>query len=166
MFQTDRNCKRLFVQISVVATGVIIFAVAAQGNENSPSEASPVATGISRMQSNRGSLFLSMENGQDGRVQDRESATRYLAEGSSSIEEEPGSDGVRRVTLQQVKQSADRAVSAYSRLSQLQVEVAKQHRLAAQADYFPKFGATFMNLHTTDFLGQLIAGRRRSTVRC
>jgi outer membrane protein TolC len=25
-----------------------------------------------------------------------------------------------------------------------------------QADYFPKFGATFMNLHTTDFLGQIL----------
>jgi outer membrane protein TolC len=41
-------------------------------------------------------------------------------------------------------------------MSQLSIEAAKQHRLAVEADYFPKFGATFLNLHSTDFLGQIL----------
>ena len=45
-------------------------------------------------------------------------------------------------------------------MSQLSVEAAKQHRLGVQADYFPQFGATFLNLHTTDFLGQIVQVRR------
>jgi outer membrane protein TolC len=65
------------------------------------------------------------------------------------------------VTLQQVQQqSANRLASPVARMSQLSVEAAKQHRLGVEADYFPKFGATFLNLHTTDFLGQLVQVRR------
>jgi outer membrane protein TolC len=67
----------------------------------------------------------------------------------------------RRITLERVKQqSANRAASSLAYLSHLSVEAAKQHRLAVQADYFPKFGATFVNLHFTDFLGEIIEVRR------
>jgi outer membrane protein TolC len=68
--------------------------------------------------------------------------------------------GPRRITLEQVKQSANRAAMSLQRLAMLSVEAARQHRLGAQADYFPKFGATFWNLHTTDFLGQIVTVRR------
>jgi outer membrane protein TolC len=44
-------------------------------------------------------------------------------------------------------------------MSQLSVEAARQHRLGVQADYFPKFGATFLNLHFTDFLGKVVRFR-------
>src|SRR5215472_456874 len=65
--------------------------------------------------------------------------------------------GPQHVTLEQVKQqSASRVTSPLAYMSQLSVEAAKQHRLGVQADYFPKFGATFLNLHTTDFLGQVL----------
>jgi hypothetical protein len=67
--------------------------------------------------------------------------------------------GPRHVTLQQVQQSANRAALPLQRLAMLSVEAARQHRLGVQADYFPKFGATFWNLHTTDFLGQIFAVR-------
>jgi outer membrane protein len=72
------------------------------------------------------------------------------------------SDGVRRITLEQVKQqqAADPLASPFARLGQLSIEAAKQHRLGVEADYFPKFGATFANLHYTDFLGQVLAIRR------
>jgi len=67
----------------------------------------------------------------------------------------------QRVTLEQVKQqSANRVTTPLAHMSQLSVEAAKQHRLGVQADYFPKFGATFLNLHTTDFLGQIVQVRR------
>jgi outer membrane protein TolC len=65
----------------------------------------------------------------------------------------------RRVTLEQVKQAADPAIGPLARLGQLTIEAAKQHRLSVQADYFPKFGATLINLHTTDFLGQILTLR-------
>ena len=74
---------------------------------------------------------------------------------------QPVRSGPRRVTLQQVQQqSANRAVSPLAYMSHLSVEAAKEHRLAVEADYFPKFGATFLNLHTTDFLGQIVQVRR------
>jgi outer membrane protein TolC len=70
----------------------------------------------------------------------------------------------RRITLEQVKQqSANRAASPLAYMSHLSVEAAKQHRLAVQADYFPKFGATFVNLHATDFLGQMLEVRHPFT---
>jgi outer membrane protein TolC len=68
--------------------------------------------------------------------------------------------GPRSITLQQVQQSANRAASALQHLSMLSVEAARQHRLAVRADYYPKFGATFTNLHATDFLGQIVQVRR------
>lgn len=67
---------------------------------------------------------------------------------------------VRRITLEQVKQTVDPAINPASRLAQLSLDAAKQHRLAAQADYFPKFGATFANLHFTSFLGEVLEVRR------
>jgi outer membrane protein TolC len=71
-----------------------------------------------------------------------------------------GSTRIRRVTLEQVKQAADPITSPLQRLGQLSIEAARQHRLAVQADYFPKFAAMFVNLHTTDFLGQVVAIHR------
>jgi outer membrane protein len=72
------------------------------------------------------------------------------------------SSGVRRITLEQVKQQQTVSPSAglLARLGQLSIEAAKQHRLGVQADYFPKLGATAANLHYSDFLGQVLAVRR------
>jgi len=83
--------------------------------------------------------------------------------GDSSFSHEPsGSDAsqIRRITLEQVKQAADPIAGPLGRLGQLSIEAAKQHRLSVQTDYFPKFGATALNLHFTDFLGELIRVRR------
>lgn len=44
-----------------------------------------------------------------------------------------------------------------ARLGQLSVEAAKQHRLAVTADYFPKIGSTFLNLHFNKFMGKQFA---------
>jgi len=87
------------------------------------------------------------------------STTGELSGGDfSSAGNEVRSGGIRRITLEQVKQSVDPPVATnpLARLGQLSIEAAKQHRLGVQADYFPKFGATFGNLHYTDFLGRLL----------
>jgi outer membrane protein len=70
--------------------------------------------------------------------------------------------GLRRITLEEVKRAADppAAANPLARLGQLQIEAAKQHRLGVQADYFPKFGAVFANLHYTEYLGQFLTIRR------
>ncbi len=95
--------------------------------------------------------------GQAGNV----AAAGFSGERNSGEGPPAPSGGPRRVTLQQVQQrSANRLASPVARMSQLSVEAAKQHRLGVEADYFPKFGATFLNLHTTDFLGQLVQVRR------
>jgi outer membrane protein TolC len=70
------------------------------------------------------------------------------------------SDRTRRITLEQVKQSADPAARPLAQLGQLSVEAARQHRLGVQTQYFPKFSAFAMNLHFTDHLGEVITVRR------
>lgn len=72
------------------------------------------------------------------------------------------SGGARRITLEQVQQqaAADPAANPFARLGQLSIEAAKQHRLGAQADYLPKIGATVANLHSSEFLGQVLTLRR------
>ena len=65
--------------------------------------------------------------------------------------------GARRITLEEAKdQAVNAAGSQGAKLAQLSIEAAKQHRLAAQADYFPKVGAVFANLHFNKFMGQRI----------
>ena len=63
------------------------------------------------------------------------------------------SGGSRRITLQEVQA---RTTSALPDLARLTVDVAKYHRRAVQADYFPKLDGFFSNLHTNKFMGQRI----------
>jgi outer membrane protein TolC len=72
----------------------------------------------------------------------------------------PGTDGVRRFTLEEAKAQAASAINPLVRLGQLSVEAAKQHRQGVQADYFPKIGLTVSNFHFNKFMGQEI------TVQC
>jgi hypothetical protein len=64
------------------------------------------------------------------------------------------------MTLEQVNQQVAGAANPLARLGRLSIEKAKQHRLGLEADYFPKFSATFVNLHFSDFLGQVIGAER------
>jgi hypothetical protein len=84
------------------------------------------------------------------------------AQNSTGGELQAGPEGNRRVTIEQVRQqaAANRAFNPLARLGQLSIEAARQHRLGVQADYYPKFGASFVNLHYTDFLGTLVTSRR------
>jgi len=66
----------------------------------------------------------------------------------------------RRITLEEVKQQSAGPTNPRVRLGQLQVEAAKQHRLAAESDYFPKLGSTLANFHFNKFMGQLINVQR------
>ena len=72
------------------------------------------------------------------------------------------SQGARRITLEQVRQqrAVDPVSNSLARLGQLSIEAARQHRLGVQADYFPKLGATFANLHYSEFLGDVLSVRR------
>jgi outer membrane protein TolC len=72
----------------------------------------------------------------------------------------PAAEGPKHLTLEQAQQQAAEASSPLARLGQLSVEAAKQHRLGAQADYFPKISATLSNVHFNKFMGEEIAVRR------
>jgi outer membrane protein TolC len=71
----------------------------------------------------------------------------------------PGSDssiasGIpRRITLEQAQQQAA-AANPMAHLAQLQVEAAKQHRLGAESDYYPKISSTLANFHFNKFMGE------------
>ena len=166
MLEQDRKRTGFLplVRLSLVAVGIIVLNVAAPGSEDLPSAASRVATGISKIPSDRDSSLFERASTPNGRSQVSETAVSEASGSTASSEEEPGhSSRPRRITLQQVQQSANRLASPVARLGQLSVEAAKQHRLAVEADYFPKFGATFANLHYSEFLGQLVTVRRPIT---
>src|SRR5262245_4844805 len=70
---------------------------------------------------------------------------------------------VRHITLEQAQQQAAQAHALEARLGELSVEAAKEHRLGARADYFPKVGATFAHLDFNTLLGQEIVINRPIT---
>ena len=69
----------------------------------------------------------------------------------------PAPDAPKHLTLDQAQDQASRAMSPLHRLGELSVEAAKQHRLGAQSDYFPKISASFTNIHFNKFMGQTLA---------
>ena len=67
--------------------------------------------------------------------------------------------GPRRLTLGQAQQQAA-ASNPMAHLAQLQVEAARQHRLGAESDYFPKISSTLTNFHFNKFMGKEITVQR------
>ena len=67
-----------------------------------------------------------------------------------------GSDGVCRVTLEQVQEAAAGAGNPLVRLGELQVEAARQHRKGVESLYFPNIGSQFENLHFNKQTGDVI----------
>jgi len=66
----------------------------------------------------------------------------------------------RRITLDEAK-AKGAGTAAIRNVAQLEINAAKYHRQAAQADYFPKRSAEFLNLHYNKFMGQTIQLFRR-----
>ena|ERR1700722_420113 len=67
---------------------------------------------------------------------------------------------VRRITLEEAQQKASGTSNPLVRLGQLQVEIAKQHRMGVQSQYFPSIGTTFHNDHLNKQTGQVLTFRR------
>ena len=65
-----------------------------------------------------------------------------------------------RITLLQAQQQAAAASNPMAHLAQLQVEAARQHRLGAESDYFPKISSTLTNFHFNKFMGQEVTIER------
>ncbi len=70
--------------------------------------------------------------------------------------------GPRRLTLGQAQQQAA-ASNPMAHLAQLQVEAARQHRLGAESDYFPKINSTLTNFHFNKFMGKEVTVQRPIT---
>jgi outer membrane protein TolC len=73
----------------------------------------------------------------------------------------PSREG-RYITLDQAQQVASQANTLVARLGQLEVEAARQVRLATRADYFPQIGTIFTNLHFNKFMGPEFVLRPRA----
>jgi hypothetical protein len=65
----------------------------------------------------------------------------------------------RRITLEEAQEAAA-GNNPMARLGQSSVEAARQHRLAAEGDYFPKIAATGANFHFNKFMGEEITIER------
>jgi outer membrane protein TolC len=140
------DAARLSAVAIILASAVA--KIAAQGSRSATPPAAPETLAIQTGGFSSGSSFSAATTDAGG---PRDSTVRKPAP----------SDRIRRITLEQVKQTADPAASPLlARLGQLSIEAAKQHRLGVQADYFPKFGAFFTNLHFTEPLGTVVRRRR------
>jgi outer membrane protein len=166
MLVSDRKHKHFstIARNSVAVIATVVLAVKIAAAQNLPPAVPPALPGTSaiRLPGLSGlSSFSSDVVTADRPGQVSNAIAAGFAGGRDSAERQPvRSERPRRITLEQVKQSANRMASPLAYISHLSVEVAKQHRLGVQADYFPKFGATFVNLHFTDFLGQIVEVRR------
>jgi outer membrane protein TolC len=69
---------------------------------------------------------------------------------------------VRRITLAEAEEQAQAAAAAnpMAHIAALGVEAAKQHRLGAESDYFPKLSSTLTNFHFNKFMGQEVTIQR------
>ena len=151
-----------FALNSIVVLMSVAFVAETAAGQDLPSAISPALPGISAM----GLPGFGTPSSFSGSTAPTDSPSQIMgniiAAGFAADEDSVQGRSVRsagphRVTLEQVKQqSASRALSPLAYMSQLSVEAAKQHRLGVEADYFPKVGATFVNLHTTEFLGQVL----------
>jgi outer membrane protein TolC len=151
MLMSDRECRHfgLFGWNFIAISATVALTVAIGAAQDLPSAVPSVEAEILAVRGRVSSLV--------------DIAGRPEQAGSGFADEQPVPSGKpQQLTLEEVKQkSANRAAaSPLARMSQLSVEAARQHRLGVQADYFPKFGAVFLNLHTTDFLGQIVQVRR------
>lgn len=69
-------------------------------------------------------------------------------------------ESLRRITLEEAQAQARTVDSTMARLAQLQVEAARQARLAAQSEYFPKISSIFANLHFNKLMGNELVIQR------
>lgn len=154
MFDNNKTCRFFCVSMGrLLPVTAAVLAVTAAAAQNSPYAPPPVQGGTP-------AVHLA-QSGDESRGPAGGISAVQLPGGAAPAEDTPHPAGrARRLTLEQVKSANPPVASLPARMAQLSVEAAKQHRLAVQADYFPKFGALAGNLHYTDFLGSLVTVRR------
>ena len=170
MLEGDRKRKHFsaVVRLWVVAIALLVLTVGSATSQDPNLAVPPNAVGTSAIPLGKlfgdGLYFSTAASAGSGRWPMSDAPAGELAGSAASTEERLiRSGGMRRITLEQVKQQrfVNPSTSPLARLGQLSIEAAKQHRLGVQTDYFPKLGATFANLHYSEFLGQVLTVRRR-----
>jgi outer membrane protein len=165
MFSEDRKLSLYpsFIRLPVAAIGIMVGSMhtaRAQDPAAPQSELGPRSSSLTPVVTSE--ALATVADAGSSRRQLRDDLARELTSSASTAEKPLGTSRIRRITLDQVKQQrfADPVANPIARLGQLSVEAAKQHRLGVQADYFPKLGALFANLHASEFLGQVLSIRR------
>jgi outer membrane protein TolC len=159
MLWSDRRHKHSpsFALNSFAVIATVIFVVAIATAQVLPSAASPGLPSTMRLPGLSSPSGNVVTTGGSRQMMSNIIAAGFPGNQDSFEGRSVRSAGPQRVTLEQVKQqSANRVVGTLAHMGQLSVEAARQHRLGVQSDYFPKFGATFVNLHFTDFMGQVL----------
>src|SRR5262245_60882194 len=90
------------------------------------------------------------------------SMTLCLASTAASQDKPAVAPDAVRITLAEAQARA--VATRAAGVARLNADAARYHRLAAQADYFPKVGATFFNLHHNKFMGKTIELFPRGTL--
>jgi len=162
-----KHCSAL-VRVSSVAIAVMVLIVGTVAAQDSPLAAPQSALGTASIPLGRLGGVLSLPTAvsvgnPEWLASNPSTPVGELAVTAAFIGRNPvHPDGVQRITLEQVKQQAlaNPAAGPLARLGQLSIAAAKQHRLGAQADYFPKISTTVANLHYSEFLGQVLSVQR------
>jgi outer membrane protein TolC len=149
---------RLGVHASIVILGGFLLrgVLTAQNlPANSPTGATPASAGPNLLAQVLPKLFPELKAG------DGDQRTTPAAAGLPATRPESTitSGNPRRITLEEAQEQAA-AANPMAHLAQLQVEAAKQHRLGAESDYFPKISSTLTNFHFNKFMGEEFAVER------
>jgi outer membrane protein TolC len=165
MSMREEDMKHAFpamVKMTLLAIVIVAFSPNTAAAQDSASPVHPSAPKIEAIPTGK-FAGISLFSTAGSTERDRQSlsvAAGERARVSAAGDRAVRASRTRRLTLEEAKHSIDPAASPMAHLSQLSVDAARQHRLGVQADYFPKFGATFTNLHFTEFLGQVVTLRR------
>jgi hypothetical protein len=151
------------VRLSVVAIAIMVLFVGTAAAQDSPvaTPQSALGTAVIPLGGFGGGWSLPTTASAESRQwQWSDTLVGEFAGSVASMERNPVHPGVQRITLEQVKQQQFVASNPLAHLAHLSIEAAKQHRLGAQADYFPKISSTVANLHYSELLGQVLTLRR------
>jgi hypothetical protein len=167
MLERNNKQKRLspVVWVSVITLATMVLALGTADAQDPPflAQQSAPPDSATPFGSVRGALSVPVTASTGSmRWQGNKPSAGEVAGSTGSTAPQGQLEKIRRITLEQAKQqrSVDPVGNPLARLGQLSIEAAKQHRLGVQADYFPKLGATFANLHYSEFLGDVISVRR------
>src|SRR5215472_3269496 len=145
------RCKMLNSRVAAHAVGCLLLCAGLAAQDlQTPSAPLPAAPVPAR---------VTLSTRLQGQVEKRGSQEQlYLISACYSVSRFAKSpvpcESPRHITLEEAQAQARTVSSPMAHLAQLQVEAAREARLAAQSEYFPKVSSSFFNLHFNKLMGE------------